>query len=211
MSNDKSGSPPCGIYVRIDNFSDMPKTITALRQMTMVINRASGYEKNMSVVEFSYNAEFKTEITDLIALAQNEGMVTIIKGTALDNLLNADGVLLDNVDEIDAVRMALGDDAIIGVMCESRAVVELAIEGGADYVVLAADPALVSWCRAKSGVLCVASGAGTTNDNCGALVRAGASFVDVTDYIFTYEKGVMQSTVNILHAIDMAVQMGKLH
>ncbi len=52
--------------------------------------------------------------------------------------------------------------------------------------------------------MCVASDPHMTNDTCGALVRAGADFIEAGPYIRGHEKGVMQATVNMLHAIDLA-------
>lgn len=215
MSDDKSGSPPCGIYVRIDNFSDMPKLITDLRQMAMVINRASGYEENMSVVELvcDGSAENAERVTDLIPIMQGQGLVVILSGKVVkQNIQGADGVLAEKLEDVANLRAALGDDMIIGLECVKREQAESAASASLDYITLPADPALLGWWSAKTKILSVAYGQGVTNHSCGGLVRAGASFVDVGEYIFGYEKGVMQATVNILHAIDASVQtFGNLH
>ncbi len=213
MSADKSGSPPCGIYLQIDDYSDMQKLITHIRQVAMVINRSSGYKKNMNIVELVYNPDNVQQTTDLVALIQNEGMVAIISGL-IDGfnadyfkVIGTDGILLDNYSEFKAVRIKLGDDAIIGIKCgNDRGVAENAIKISADYVVLSADTALISWWRSKTDILCAFAMDGITNKNCGALSRAGASFIDVSNYIMTYEKGTMQATVNILHELECAAQ-----
>ncbi len=218
MTADKNGSPPCGIYVRIDEFSDMQKLITSFRQMTMVINRASGYEKNMNIVEFVYKPEYAQEITDLIMLAQNEGVVAIVSGNIPDfECYGADGILLENTGDVKAAREKLGADAIIGLdysnikdIDKLKDITQKAIKGGLDYVNLAANPKTIIWWSAQSDVLCVAIGDKITNDTCAPLARAGADFIDVSDYIFTYEKGVMQATVNILHNLETAAQMPNL-
>ena len=78
MSSDKSGSPACGIYVRIDDFSNMLDVIGYVRQMAFAINRSSGYEKNMCVVELvcDANEEGRQErIADLIPIVQEQGLV----------------------------------------------------------------------------------------------------------------------------------------
>ncbi len=228
MTVDKSRSPECGIYVRIDDFSDMRGVITKFRQMTMVINRASGYEKNMNIVEFVYSAAHEQEITDLIMLAQSEGVVAIISGNPPDfECYGADGILLDDIDEVKPAREKLGDDAIIGVTCGSpedykaskackdhnscsKDLALKAIKSCSDYVRLNGDPALISWFSSQSDILCVAVGDKITSNNCGALASAGASFVDLSDYIFNYEKGVMQATVNALHSLECATQSPKV-
>ena len=203
MTGDKSGSPPCGIYVRIDDYSDMTDVITKLRQMALVINRASGYEKNMCVVELAFDKDATEQMKDLITIIQAEGMVAIITGGWLDG---ADGALLADHKVIEETRAALGEEAIIGLICQTRAQGEIAIEKRVDYAVLPADPAMLGWWRSKTDKLSLASGKGITNSNCGNLARAGADLVDVTEYVFNHEKGVMQGTVNILHALDMAAQ-----
>lgn len=212
MSADKSGSPPCGIYVRIDpsHYKDMPKTITALRQMSMTINRASGYEKNMTAVCFVYDKNFSEEITDLTALVQAEGLVALVShledAEVIQNL-GVDGAVCAESKIASLLRQSLGEDAIIGVACgSSRAQAELALAVGVDFVTLMADPALVQWFCAQGDTLCVAEGRGITNDNCGVLALSGAAFVEATSYIFGHEKGVMQGTVNMLYALDLALQ-----
>ena len=44
-----------------------------------------------------------------------------------------------------------------------------------------------------------------TNDYCAYYVESGAAFIDAGDYIWGHGKGVMQGTVNMLHAIDLAL------
>ncbi len=209
MSSDKSGSPPCGIYVRIDEFDDMQKIITNFRQMAMVINRSSGYEKNMNIVELAYSPDNIQKITDLVILAQNEGLVAIISGELNDlDIMGADGVLLDNAGAFNDTRAKLGDDLIIGLACcKSKEVADKALDLGVDYITLNADPDLISWWSDKSDIFCVASSNKITNKNCAGLARAGASFVDATNYIKSHEKGTMQGAVNILHELECAAQI----
>ncbi len=142
----------------------------------MVINRASGYEKNMNIVEFVYSAAYEQEITDLIMLAQSEGVVAIISGSPPDfECYGADGILLDNLDEVKPARERLGDDAIIGVTCgaskdykDSKACKDCKscskdlalkiLKLGSDYVKLNSNSTLISWWKAQSDILCVAAG-----------------------------------------------------
>jgi hypothetical protein len=204
MSADKSGSPPCGIYVRIDDFSNMLDLIGYVRQMAFTINQRSGYEKNMSVVEVAYTPENAERAKDIIPIIQDQGLVAIIQG-AFDPY-GADGVLLDDVADIAKARAAQGEDAIIGVACKT---VPNAIEG-ADYIILNADPNAIVKCKASHDVLCVArSKKGVTPDSCGALINGGADFVDVSTYILKHKKGVMQGTVNILHEIEKGLESPK--
>lgn len=209
MSGDKSGSPPCGIYVRIDDFSDMPKLILALRQMAMTINRASGYEKNMAVVELAYSAEYAEKVADLVMLVQAEGLVAILANPPNNyDIFEADGVMLKGAEEIAAAREALGKDAIIGVACGmSKSCAKSAAQAGADFVSFAPDIGLLAWWSMEHEAPCLVSG-DLNNDNCGSFARAGAGFVDVTRYIFEHDEGVMKGTVNVLYALDLATQGG---
>lgn len=210
MSGDKSGSPPCGIYVRIDDFSDMPKLILALRQMAMTINRASGYEQNMAAVELAYRPENAKKIEDLVILVQAEGLVAVIANPPEGfEIFGADGIMLGDSSLVSKAREVLGEDAIIGVECGlSKPLAAEAMEAGADYVSFAPDVGLVAWWSMEHGAPCLVSG-DLNNDNCGSFARAGAGFVDVTRYIFEHEEGVMKGTVNVLYALDLAAQGGR--
>ena len=204
MSADKSGSPPCGIYVRIDDFSNMLDLIGHIRQMAFTINRSSGYEKNMSVVEVAYSPENAERAADIIPVIQAQGLVAILHGGF--DPLGADGVLLDKISDIAMTRAALGDDTIIGVVCTHKGDIDAAIGQGVDYGVLCPDAGLIAAWKVKTDALCIVRGQAITNANCGDYVRYGADFVDVSGYILKHEKGIMQGTVNILHAIDVAVE-----
>lgn len=208
--SDKSGSPPCGIYIRIDEYADMQKHITALRQMAMVVNRASGYEKNMHVIELRYAQKHEQEIQDLAALMQAEGFVTILSGHIPHNegdLLGTDGVLLDTSADIKSVRIQIGEAPIIGLSCEGKSRnIEDIVTTDIDYIAFPPDAEKVLRWAAKSEIPVLVSGQ-LTNDTCGAFVRAGASFIESGNYIFSHAKGVMQGTINMLHAIDLASEM----
>lgn len=210
MTSDKAGSPTCGIYVRIDNFSNMLDAIGWVRKLAFTINRGSGYETNMAVVELVFTAENEEKIRDLIPIIKDNGLVAVVSGSC--DPLGGDGVLLDGFDGIGAVREALGDDAIIGVKCDDRESAQAAIDVGVDYVALKADPALIGWFKSQSDILCLATGGKITADNCGALAQAGAELVDVSAYILNHKKGIPQGTVNVLHAIEQAShQRGKVN
>lgn len=207
MSADKAGSPPCGIYVRIENLENMLDAIGWVRQMAFAINRASGYEKNMVVIELAYSLEYEEKIVDLIPIIREQGFVPIVSGTL--DLRGADGILVKTEDDVIALRGRLGEDAILGLVCDDQTSIETINKCDADYYVLSGDSSLVSRWSTQTSAMLLARGKGITNNNCGALARAGAGFVDVSDYILSHEKGVMQATVNILHALDLATQVPK--
>lgn len=206
MSTDKPGSPPCGIYVRIDDFSNMLDAIGWVRKLAFTINRSSGYEKNMTVVELAHTPENEEKICDLIPVIQDNGLVAIVTDH-FETADKADGILLNNVSDAQAAKEALGEDKIIGVVCKDKAAGEQAIAAKVDYAVLNADPALITWWSAQTDILSVARAKkGVTSSNCGTLVSAGAGFVDVGSYILNHKKDIMQGTVNILHAVEQAAE-----
>ena len=205
MSSDKSGSPPCGIYIRIDDFSNMLDVIGHVRKMAFAINRASGYEKNMVVVELAYTDEIAERITDIIPVVRDQGFVVVVSGT--DDVMDADGVLLRDIAKVTDMRKKCGEDAIIGLVCDDLDAATLAVKYDVDYVILAADPTLITQFSIQSDVLCVARGEEITNKNCGVLAQAGADLIDVGAYIMEHEKDVMQGAVNILHELDVAAKM----
>lgn len=208
MSSDKSGSPPCGIYIRIDDFSNMLDVIGYVRKVAFTINRASGYEKNMVVVELAYTDEVAERITDIIPVIRNQGFVVVVSGAA--DMMGADGALLSDVAKVTDMREQSDEDTIIGLICADLDAAILAVKFDVDYVVLAADPTLISQFSALSDVLCVARGEAITNKNCGVLAQAGANLVDVGAYIMGDKKDIMQTAVNILHELDLAAQTPKI-
>lgn len=211
MSKDKSGSPPCGIYVRIDDFSNMLDLIGYVRQMAFAINRGSGYEKNFTVVELvcdENDQERQERITDLIAVIRDQGLVAVVSGlNDISNIKGSDGVLIKQADDIESVRKHHGIDVIIGVEADNQKDAKEAISAGCDYIVTGADPTVIAGISHGTECLIVARGEDITNQNCGVLAQAGASFVDVSDYVLGYEKGVMQATVNVLDALEQAMQV----
>ncbi len=201
MASDKDGSPTCGIYVRIDNFSNMLDAIGWVRKLAFTINRGSGYDRNMAVVELVCSQDNTDKVRDLIPIIKDNGLVAIVSGSC--NPLGGDGVFIDKVDDsLSSLREALGNDAIIGTACIDKTQAEAAIKAGVDFVDLMADPSLISWFASKSDIICLASGGTITADNCGMLAHAGAGLIDVSDYILNHKKGIAQGTVNILHAIE---------
>ncbi|PCI99286.1 MAG: hypothetical protein COB14_06700 [Alphaproteobacteria bacterium] len=183
----------------------MLDVIGHVRKMAFAINRASGYEKNMVVVELAYTDEIAERITDIIPVVRDQGFVVVVSGT--DDVMDADGVLLRDIAKVTDMRKKCGEDAIIGLVCDDLDAATLAVKYDVDYVILAADPTLITQFSIQSDVLCVARGEEITNKNCGVLAQAGADLIDVGAYIMEHEKDVMQGAVNILHELDVAAKM----
>lgn len=210
MSEDKSGSPPCGIYLRIDDFSNMLDLIGYVRQMAFAINRSSGYEKNMAAVEVVFEAgdeERNERVFDLIPIIKDQGLVALISGLpdGTEDLHGADGVIVDIDTDIAALRTIYGEDAIIGVTTGSKQEALQALSMPVDCIIMQAAPGLLAELNMRAEGLVIARGKGITNKNCGALAQAGANLIDVSDYLLGHKKGVMQAIVNILHALDIAM------
>jgi len=203
--SDKSGSPPCGIYLRIDDFSNMLDVIGYIRKMAFAINRGSGYEKNMSVVELVLDGENTEKVSDLVQIVKDQGLVCLIGGKteALDGI-NADGLIVTNADQIDKARNTLGEDAIIGAKANNKGEAEKLTGAPLDFILLPADPTLITWWSANSEILSVADGNGITPSNCAPLASAGVSFINASHYMLNHPKDVMQAIVNMLDALKNA-------
>lgn len=117
--------------------------------------------------------------------------------------LGADGVHIGQDDlPYEAARLAVGNDAIVGVTChDSRHLAMDAAEKGADYVAFGtffptgtkapktkADPDLLRWWQEFMVVPCVAIG-GITVENARTLVEAGADFLAVVAGVWDHPQG----------------------
>ena len=111
MSADKSGSPSCGIYVRIDDFSNMLDAIGQVRKLAFAINRASGYEKNLAVIELAYNDDDQERINDLIPIIRGQGLVCLLSGTSKSG--EADGIIFSHDQTISEHVLKENEDKII--------------------------------------------------------------------------------------------------
>jgi len=212
--SDKSGSPPCGLYIQIKSSELNESSLIKMRQFAVAINNGSGYKKNFTIVEFvldSEGTEEQEKIEALVQVAQADGLVAIIRGDyKAVRAMNADGIVLDNIAELKAARDFLGKEKIFGLSCgTSKDDAEKAIAAELDYVEFGQEdktpPAdLLSWWSTQSEQPCIARGS-ITNDNAGGYAKAGAGLIDATSYIASHDKGVMQGTVNMLYALELVV------
>lgn len=221
VKDKKSGAPDCGLYIRIAPGFNFEETVARLRGVFFITTR-SEYEKNMHVLELpmpAADAKIIEETRGLADFARRSGFVSILRGSAtMAGLVEVDGILLEPEDDIAAARAIVGDDAIIGVRCGlNRGAAEAAEKAGADYVSFhAPDPKIliptdiVSWWTTRSDVLALVEG-NITNDNCGAYVRAGASFIDCGAYVLDHPVKVTQGAVDMMYAIDLAMNQKQVH
>ncbi len=214
--SDKSGAPPCGLYMRINHDPDMAHWTPLIGAFVSAIKRCSGYAKNMYALEISLDQNFQREALEkaaaFVEVAKLSGLVSIVKGSveaARD--LGADGVIIDDAKALADARVLLGADAIIGLACgESLTALSEGLAAGVDYVTLGraggqmVSPVLLQQAMREKGDLIAAVLGPFSPDGVPFYVQGGASFIDGTYYIGSHDKGPLQATVNILHAISEA-------
>lgn len=211
----KKGAPPVGLYLRIGPDLALEELVRDLRQIFFVINR-SEYEKNMHVLEIvgaADDGDFRDKAAALFSFARGNGIACIFRGLPEDAKdLGADGVLLADAGLYPAARDLFGDEGIVGLACGiSKEMAAEAYDLGADFVsfgtgknTLTYLEALRFWAILTDKPALVEGP--ITNDYCAYYVQAGASFIDAADYIWSHGEGVMKGTVNMLHAIDLALE-----
>lgn len=217
------GAPACGLYVAVPPAFAVETLAPQLRHLFYVTNR-SPYEKNMHALELAHEINdpaFAQRAEPIIALGKSAGFAVILRGKGkatakLAQALSADGVLLDELADIVVARGVLGDDAIIGLRCGlSPERADEARDAGADYVSfgypgreqLPPEEIVKLWAWASEKPVLVEGP--VTNDDIDDFVKAGATFFDCGAYIFNHPDGVMQGTVNMLFAIDLALGIQK--
>lgn len=140
----------------------------------------------------------------LMPVCHDRNVALIVNDRAdLARDLGADGVHIGQDDlPYEAARLAVGDEAIVGVTCHnSRHLAMDAAEKGADYVAFGAffptetkdpktqaDPELLRWWQEFMIVPCVAIG-GITIENAKALAEAGADFLAVVAGVWDHPQG----------------------
>lgn len=214
----KSGAPPCGLYLRWTDNRPLADVVAVLRPVFRVMN-ASQYERNMHIVEWDAGTSLSPEeLKALTAFCAYNGIVFIVRNDiGAGRECGAEGVILDDVARLPIAREAFGEEGILGVRCaESQEQAQAALATGADYVAFGSparglpSPALAAWWSTLTDTPCVMEGA-ITNDDCLHYVKSGAGFIEATSYVFPHPGGVMQGTVDMLHAIDLAAQTERKH
>ncbi len=210
----KKGAAPCGLWLRVGPDLALDVLMRDLRQIYFVLN-GSNYEKNMHTLEICANEgdpEFFGKAMMLFTMARDNGIATILRGRAQQaKELEADGVLLTEPEDISEARELLGEEGIIGMACGlSNDNAAAAYDAGADFVTfgvggkkLPSADVLKFWTMLTDRPAVIEGP--VTNDYAAYFVEAGAGFIEAGDYIWSHGKGVMQGTVNMLHAIDLAL------
>lgn len=216
-------APPCGLFLRLSDVVLGGNYIKQLREILFVINNApSAYKKNSHIVACDTSILDVLNNQDLKIICeavQRQGVVFLMEDDAKRaQNMKADGVYLNSHCEIKKAREYLSPDHIIGLRCGldiDKA--EQAIKDGADFVVFHTqnrsmpDPKIAAIWSTLSDMPCLLEGP-FTNDYVAAYVKSGASFIDATNYILDHKDGVKKATVNMIHAIELALkQMPEEH
>lgn len=208
----KSGAPPCGLYLRWSENRPVTDMIATLRPVFRVMN-ASDYERNMHMVEWAAGESDPEDLKAFAAFCAYNGVVFVLRDQIGAGVAcGAQGVVLDDLSSLPAAREAFGEDGLLGLRCaDSRKRAQEALAAGADFVTFFAPkdalpaPSLAAWWSTQSDAPCVMEGP-ITNDDCAHYVKNGAGFIEATSYVLSHPAGVMQGTVNMLYAIDLAAE-----
>ncbi len=212
----KKGAPECGLYVVLPSGIVLSDLVMKLRQLFTVTTH-SEYEKNMHAVELAYKEsepDFVEKAKAVATLAQAAGWACLLRNDyVLASELGFDGVMLERVADIPKARELLGE-RIVGMHCYlSQERAEEALARGADCLsfsypgfVRLPPEEIVAWCATLTEKPAIVEGP-MTNDECRDYVLAGAGFMGAGDYIFNHPQGVMQGAVNMLYAIDLALDL----
>lgn len=207
-ANEKSGAPDCGLYIRIPEDFSVLTLVPELQQVILVTKR-SKYKKNMHVIEWPAKAvgpDGIEHIAELVEFSQKGGFVSLVRSdVAVAQATKADGVLLDKIDDVAGARALLGEDKIVGLSCMTGENHERVIGLGLDYITLPLNPQIIAKWSTRADLPVLADG-DITNNDAATYVAAGATFLNASSYIFNHSQGVMQGTVDMLYAIDLALE-----
>ena len=210
----RKGATSCGLWIRLGPDLALDVLVRDLKQIFFAIN-SSRYQRNMHALEISGDESdelFRKDAAALFEMARSAGIATILRGSAeLAHEAGADGVLLSDLNEIEKARSLYGDDGIIGLACGlSNEDAAAAYDADVDFVSFGTgkntmpDAEILKFWTMLTDLPAVIEGP-VTNDYAAYYVQAGAGFIDCGGYIWSHGKGVMQSTVNMMHAIDVAI------
>lgn len=211
----KEGAAPVGLYIKIGPDLAMDVLFRDLKQIFFVIN-GSSYERNMHALEIRVNKddpEHMDKAKALCEFAAMNGVVPIYRGKPdFAKEIGAEAVLLETLEDMAEARELYGEEGIVGLACGiSNDDAAAAYDAGVDFVSFGMAKAekmpsadVLKFWTMLTDKPAVIEGP-VTNDYCAYYVEAGAGFIDAGDYIFSHGKGVMQGTVNMLHAIDLAL------
>lgn len=211
----KTGAAPVGLWLRVGPDLAVEELLRDLKQIFFVIN-SSDYERNMHALEVfgdGADEDFRAKAALVIAFARHNGIAALYRGApAIAKEIKADGVVLENLDDLIAARELFGEDGIIGLACStSKELAAAAHDADLDFVTFGTggsafpNPEDLRFWTLLSDKPALIEGH-ITNDHVSYWVKAEAAFLDAGDYIWSHGKGVMQGTSNMLYAIDLALE-----
>lgn len=186
----KKGAPECGIYLRIPDKKITFVFIGMLKKICNCFNN-SAYEKNMHIFEYgSKNKKIlKDDLCSLREFVQSQGAIFLIRsGHPLAKEIDSDGIILDDLTNIESVKNSLTGEKIIGYNVKklSKEKAAEAIENNLDLLVISVNKKnnsdeiieFITWLRSFSGIPCVFEG--KTPNDVSDLVNLGVTFIDAT-------------------------------
>jgi len=209
MRTGKPGAPPCGLYLSVPQDAEPDLFLKSLNAAFRAIN-ASPYEKNFHVLA-GYPGMDESFACALAGLARGCGIVFLCAGDiALAMACGADGVILDNADDIAPARKMLGEDRIIVLRCSSsRRMAEHGLKIGADAVSFSnpqaslLNPDIVAWWRLKSDKPSIVESE-LTPDTAGFYIDAGADLIACGAFVWGHPDGPAKGVNALISAIDAA-------
>lgn len=212
----KKGAPPSGLFWSIEQSAfgqgDETAALDMIRNLRMAIAaiNASPYEKNAHVIEFipeGAESDSLKILEGLQAITAHNGLILLVRDSlSLAARAKADGVCFTSADKVKPAREAIGDDPIIAAHLS----VINDIPEDIDLAIFSEAISLDDIAKSKVGASYTAMSAlNLTNENCGAYVLAGCDFLNASEYMNTHEEGAAKAAVNMLYAIDLALEAPK--
>lgn len=222
----KQGAPSCGIYLIAPKKISFNMLMVQLRAAFSALN-GSEYQKNMHAIEFKFPEKIfdkeRERAAAVVAACRSAGIVSIIRGdVGLCVECGADGVMLDNPENIATARHLLGDTAIIGLDCgNSKSMAEAALRNGVDYVTFAkffssvksknnADISLLEWWSGTTHLPAVTFSK-LDVQGCIKLTNSGAGFIGAGSWVWKHDDGVKQAIYWLQESIEHGLSQIKIN
>lgn len=222
----KQGAPECGIYLVAPKRISFNMLMVQLRAAFSALN-GSEYQKNMHAIEFQFPEKIfekeREKASAVVAACRGAGVVSIIRGdVGLCVECGADGVIVENIQEIATARHILGDSAIIGFDCgNSREQAEIALQSGVDYISFSkffssekskknADISLLEWWSSATHIPAVAFSR-LDIESCIKLAKSGAGFIGAGSWVWEHDDGVKQAIYWLQESIEHGLSQIKIN
>lgn len=204
--------PGCGLYIILPDTQDHNKLCFRLGQALHAANRFSTYNINRHVVEYRPSTTNPAETAIVKAyqetVTRNGFIFLVFDDAKLAREVEADGILCSSVQKATEARKLMGEDAIIGLRCSSKAAANSALAHEFDFISIFSEKNgdslldILNWWTTVTENPVAVEGA-FDQENCQSFVRGEATFIDASHHIWTHPSGnVMQGVVNMLDAFE---------